>query len=155
MDVSEKLSVLSRIAWALNRRQVAWAVGGSLLLYFHGKVPAFHDIDLLTAEEDAAAVQETLCALGQLLPLRPPTSQYRTAYFREFVVDGVEVDVMAGLVIVKDGAPHRFPLLPKEIGPVVPVDGVQVPLHSLEAWRTYYALMGREEKARLISGGPL
>ena len=152
MDIPQKLAVLVRAARALEERGVTWAVGGSLLLYCKGRARDFHDIDLMVAEPDAPAAREALLALGTLQPPRPADPLYGTKCFLEFTVDGVDIDVMAGFSIFRDGVEHPFPLRRADIRDWAEVDGVRIPLQSLAEWRTYYALMGREEKVRMIDG---
>lgn len=150
MEQQRKLAVLARIAAELRQADVTWALGASGLLYFRGLAPDFHDLDLMVALEDAGKAERILDRLGQPLPPKPNASIYRTAVFREYTVDGVEVDLMAGMVIVKDGAAHDGSLHQEDIAGTVTVCGGHVPLHSLACWRRYYALMGRAEKAKLL-----
>ena len=147
----KKLAVLCRIAHALNEEGVLWALGGSLLLYFKGRAHEFHDIDIMAGEADIQAVKRRMCALGELLPPKPNPG-YKTRHFLEFVVDGVEVDVMAGFVIVKDGADYDCSLRPERVAEHISLGGEDIPLQRLEDWRRYYELMGRTEKLKLIDG---
>lgn len=149
MTTQEKLCVLVKAAEALDRRAVVWAVGASALLYCKGIVTDFHDIDLMVAEEDASRACEALLSLGALVP-SSPSPQYRTRLFREFLVDGVEIDLIAGFSIVCDGQEHYFPLKREDIQDTALINGRPIPLQPLQAWRRYYSLMGRGEKVRLI-----
>ncbi len=151
MDEREKkLEVLCRIAHALNEEGALWALGGSLLLYFKGRTDTFHDIDIMAGEADIETVKRRLCALGELLPPKPKPG-YKTRHFLEFVIDGVEVDVMAGFVIVKEGVDYDCSLLPEQVAEHISLEGEDIPLQSLSDWRRYYELMGRPEKAKLAS----
>lgn len=149
MDTEKKLEVLSRVGDALNRRGVVWAVGASLLLYLKGIVPTFQDIDILVAEADVEQAREALLPLGTQHP-ENPNAQYKTKHFLEFTIDGVDLDVMAGFVIVHEGREYAFPLEESGVAEYTLVNGVSIPLQPVEAWRTYYALMGRAEKVALI-----
>lgn len=151
MDTEHKLRVLAALARAFRERQVVWAVGASLLLYLKGKCETFHDLDLLVAERDIDAAREACLSLGELLPARE-TSQYRTRHFLEFVVEGVEIDLIAGFTILHGGQSHYFPLEAANIHDSAEVCGERIPLQSLEEWRHYYDLMGRPEKVALIDG---
>ena len=70
-DIRHKLRVLTRIAAALDGRGVTWAVGASAMLYLRGLTDSFHDIDLMTAEEDADAAADVTvtCRQGDLASL--------------------------------------------------------------------------------------
>ena len=154
MEQQRKLAVLARIAAELRQADVTWALGASGLLYFRGLAPDFHDLDLMVALEDAGKAERILDRLGQPLPPKPNVSIDPTAVFREYTVDGMEADLMEGMVIVKDGAAHDCSLRPEDIGGTVTVCGRHVPPHSPARRRRYYALMGREEKAKLLSHLP-
>ena len=150
-EVEGKLKVLSRIAQALNARSLTWAVGGSLLLYIKGIVSDFHDIDIMVAEADADAAEAALSSLGSQLPVKPK-DRYRSKRFLRFLIDGVDVDVIAGFTIIYEGEEYYFPLTGKEIKDHAEIDGTLIPLQALGAWRRYYRLMGRDDKAALLEG---
>ena len=147
--IPEKLKVLGKIAAAFEEQQILWAVGASLLLWFKGKVPSFQDIDLMVYEPDLEKARAALEALGTLQPPKPQ-GRYRTRHFLEFLVEGVEVDLMAGLVILAEGREWDCSLTPDQVAEYYPLAGRAIPLQSLELWKRYYALMGRPEKARLL-----
>ena len=148
-DTEHKLKVLADIARELNKEKITWAIGASLMLYLRGIVTEFHDIDIMVAEEDAERAEQTICRIGEELPRRS-TAQYKTRWFIEFTVGGVDVDLMAGFVIVKDGTDHECPLLPEDITETRTVNGESIPLHSAVRWAEYYRLMGREAKADMV-----
>lgn len=151
MDAQSMLKVLSLIGAELDRGRITWAVSGSLALYLRSKAPLFHDIDLLVAEADAERAKAALLRLGELQPPNP-SPQYRTRHFWEFIVQGVEVDVMAGFAIVKGGREYYFPLEAGAVLERVPVNGAAVPLQPLPELRIWYELMDRAEKVRMIDG---
>ena len=148
-DTEHKLKVLADIARELNKEKITWAIGASLMLYLRGIVTEFHDIDIMVAEEDAERAEQTICRIGEELPRRG-TAQYKTRWFIEFTVGGVDVDLMGGFVIVKDGTDHECPLLPEDITETRTVNGESIPLHSAVRWAEYYRLMGREAKADMV-----
>lgn len=81
-----------------------------------------------------------------------PNAQYRTRCFLEFTVRGVDVDVMAGFVILENGQEHDCALKPEQVAEHILVRGEDIPLQSLEDWRRYYAWMGRTSKVAMIDG---
>lgn len=75
-----------------------------MMLYFKGIVTEFHDIDLLIAEKDIKIVNSILVEIGKRLPLsQTPNSMYKTKAFMEYVIDSIDIDVMAGFGIIKEG----------------------------------------------------
>ncbi len=148
-DIEKKLKVLSNIAHVLNEKNVVWAVGASMLLYFKGKTDFFHDIDLMVSEDDVEKLKEQLLPMGLLAPPKLD-KQYKTRHFLEFTIDGIDVDVMAGFVIVKDGRDVDCSLFPEQIEEYIQLNGETIPLQSLSDWRRYYELMGRSSKVEMI-----
>lgn len=149
MDKQAKLQVLADIAGALNGEGVTWAVGGSLLLWFKGIADDFHDIDLSLAPEDVPKALRCLSRVGTQREVKP-NDRFRSACFLSFLIAGVEVDVIAGLVIVCGEESHAFPLTRAQIAEQIDVCGERIPLQSVQDWKHYYALMGRESKVQLI-----
>lgn len=149
MDIQKKLGVLEKVAAKLNSHGVTWAIGASLLLYLKGKVTEFQDIDLMVMEEDVEQLKSLLQPMGQLQAPNPD-AQYKTKHFLEFVIDQVDVDVIAGFVIVHDGKDYSFPLQKEDIAEYITVNSQQIPLQSLAQWRSFYELMGRTEKVKII-----
>lgn len=147
--VEHKLTVLSQIAKELNQRNITWAVGASLLLYFKGIVPDFNDIDIMVVEDEIDEVKEIFLSYG-ILQAPNPNVTYRTRHFLEFLVEDIEIDVMAGFVIMSNNTEHNFPLKAENIKEFAQVKGVTIPLQSVEEWRRYYQLMGRDERVKLI-----
>lgn len=148
-DIEHKLHVLSHISGLLNKANVTWAVGASLLLYLKGKTDLFHDIDLMILESDIETTKQILSKEGILLPAHPDR-QYHTRHFLEYVIDGVDFDVMAGFVIVNDGQEYDCSLKESDITESISIHGQQIPLQSLDCWKYYYSLMGRNEKVKMI-----
>jgi hypothetical protein len=148
-NVKDKLTLLSQIAKELNNKNVTWAIGASTMLYFKGIVSEFNDIDIMVAEEDVDVVKEVLLSLGEMQSPNP-NIEYRTRCFLEFQVEGVEIDIMAGFVIIDKENEHYFPLKKENIKDFTEIDGIKIPLQSLEEWRNYYQLMGRDEKVHMI-----
>ncbi len=145
----KQLSVLEKVAAALNQAGIVWCLGASGLLYFKGKIDSFNDIDILVAEDDVPQLKEILLEMGTLAPPNP-NAQYKTRHFLEFTIDGVDVDIMGGFVIVCDGIAHDCSLLPEQIAEMVFLNGETIPLHDLKLWRQYYEWMGRSDKVAIL-----
>lgn len=148
-EIEKKFEVLSKIAKELNDNNITWAIGASLLLYIKGISSEFHDIDIMVAERDVQALKNILLPLGELQS-KNPNIQYKTKQFLEFKVEGVDIDVMAGFVIVNKGRSFYFPLDKDNIMDYTEINGVKIPLQSVKEWRKYYELMGRTEKVKII-----
>lgn len=150
METAEKLAILAKVAAEMNARQLQWAVGGSTLLYFHGIVERFNDIDLMLALKDAAAAKAALLAMGAVEKPAVKSDRFRTVCYEKFTLERLDIDLMAGFTILKDGRAYAFPLSSQTIENVAVAGGEPVPLQALRVWRKCYALMDRPEKAKLI-----
>ena len=65
-------------------------------------------------------------------------------------IEDVEVDMMAGFGIIHEGKEYDCSLYENQIVKHVEVNGVRIPLQSVDLWREYYHLMNREHKVKLI-----
>ncbi|MCO7125050.1 nucleotidyltransferase family protein [Sporolactobacillus shoreicorticis] len=149
MDTAKKCAALVKIAKALNQSGITWAVGGSSLLYFKGIAQKFNDIDIMIAEHDVAKVKALLnnhekSRQGDF------QTQYRSKFFGEYVIEGVDFDLIAGFTIVNKNGVHYYPLDEANIKEIAVIDKTSIPLQSVEDWTTYYNLMGRTDKVEMI-----
>ena len=146
--IDEKLSVLSEMAKEFNKENLLWAVGASLMLYFKGCVDDFNDIDIMVSNDDAEKMETILNHMGKALPYEK--GNYETKCFRKFIINGVEIDMIGGFAIVKDGVVYDCDLNKLQIAEYIEVNGEKIPVHSVTLWRKYYELMGRTNKVEII-----
>lgn len=147
--IEKKLKILTKVAKELNANNITWAIGASLLLYFKGITDEFHDIDIMVAERDVEDIKKILLSFGRLHP-KNPNVQYKTKDFMEFEIEGIDFDIMAGFTIVNNGIEHYFPFEKKNIKEYIGIEGIDIPLQSVEDWLTYYKVMDRTEKVKMI-----
>lgn len=145
----QKIELLKKIALQFEKADITWALGGSMMLYFKGIVPVFQDIDLMVADADAQTVQSILCSMGQMQP-QTPNPKFRSKAFMEFVIDSVDVDVIAGFAIVSGDSVVDCSLQKEQIAERMPLGEACIPLQSPALWCRYYRLMDRNEKAQMI-----
>lgn len=148
-DIDNKLEVLKKVASKFNKNKIRWAVGASLLLYFKNIAETFNDIDIVIDEKDVDKAKEILLSLGTMKE-RDSNEGYKTKCFLEFIIDNVELDIMAGFTIIHEGRDFYFPLIEDEITKTIKIKEENIPLHSVKAWRNYYYLMGRTKKVEMI-----
>ena len=147
----DKISLLKRIAHRLNEAQVEWCLGASMMLYFKGIVSEFHDIDLMISVDDVEVVKTILSEMGTPYPSdHEPNPMYQTKCFMEYVIDEIDVDVMAGFAIVRDGEIYDCSLCKEQITDQRMLDDEVIPMQSPRLWCRYYRLMGRSAKADMI-----
>lgn len=149
--VKEKLELLEKIAYYFNKENVEWALGASMLLYFKGITTEFHDIDLIVSTDDVKKVKDILLGMGKIQESnQDQNSIYRTKTFMEFVIDDIDVDVMAGLAILYEGKLYDCSLSENQIVEKIKLGRELVPLQSPQLWCKYYQLMGRKEKMKMV-----
>ena len=143
-------SVIKMVAQLLNDEEIIWGVGASVMLSHYGIVQDPGDIDIMVDMKDIHRLDSILSRLGERVE-GVPDETYKTRFFYEYMIDGVEVDVMAGLCIHNGGRDHFFDFTRDSIGGSMEVDGVEVPLAKLEEWYEIYRVIpGRGKKAKDI-----
>lgn len=148
-EIEKKIEVLKQIAHRFNEAHIMWALGASMLLYFKGITELFQDIDLMVANDDVERVRIILSEMGEIQPPNP-NPKYRTKTFMEFIINSIDVDVMAGFSIISDGKIFDCSLQEEQIVEKMPLGTELIPLQSPLLWREYYRLMGRTEKVKMI-----
>lgn len=144
------LNTLSYIGENLNRHDIKWAVGGSILLNQFGLVDNPNDIDLFVDLNDIDRVDSILKDIG-IRKLNEKSKTYSTKFFYEYIVNEVDVDVMAGFSINHDKGVFEYVFDNHSITKVVNINGIDIPLTSLEDWYVIYQLIpNRELKVKII-----
>ena len=68
----------------------------------------------------------------------------------EFIINSIDVDVMAGFSILDDGKLYDCSLKKEQIVEWISLDNEKIPLQSPLLWKEYYKRMGRKEKVLMI-----
>lgn len=148
MNHNEKLEVLTKVASIFNEHHIFWRLGASCMLYLRGYVDHFDDIDVMIGLDDVTNVKELL----KSYPWKERTSneKYQTKAFLEYVIDGVEFDIMAGFAIVNEGKIHDCSLSIHDPYDILWLDDIEIYLSKVDTWLRYYQLMNREDKVKII-----
>lgn len=154
--------VLNMVADKLNKENITWGIGASVMLHHYGLVSMPNDIDILVDIKDIENVDSILKEMGEKKPLNP-IKTYSTKYFYEYEVQGVDIDVMAGFIINHEGGSyeytfHKDSLVFAKVNGLVNdpsvefnLDNITLPYTTLEDWYVLYQLIpGRENKVQLI-----
>ena len=167
MSAEGKLRVLAQIANRLNAAEIQWALGASAMLYLNGVADRFDDLDIMVQTDQALRAKDILKSMGAMKAANPAAavrspggitaSSSHTAatssitiYFFEFVIGGVDVDLMGGFTIREGEIEHDCSLKPFQIAETREICGEKVPLQALSVWREYYEWMGRRAKVEMI-----
>ncbi|TAN63786.1 hypothetical protein WS9_015415, partial [Paraclostridium sordellii 8483] len=141
---------LSYIGDKLNKANILWGVGASILLNQFGMVDTPNDIDIFIDIKDIYKSDKILKKLGKKREYEE-TSKYSTKYFYEYVINGIDIDVMAGFAINHDNGVYNYIFDNMSISEYKLINGVSIPFTSLEDWYIIYQLIpNREIKVEMI-----
>ncbi|WP_339230489.1 hypothetical protein NSQ77_09215 [Oceanobacillus sp. FSL K6-2867] len=141
---------LMKIGEQLNKSNIEWAVGGSLLLQHYQLIDSPNDIDILVAEKDTDLIRHTMSQVGreQAATRKDP---FRTTYFYQYEVDEAGVDVMGNFAIEHNQGTYKLFFDANHIVDRKNIQGVFIPLSALEDWFVLYQLIpNKQEKAARI-----
>lgn len=137
------------LADKLNKQDVTWGLGGSMLLNFYGIVDSVNDIDIVVDIKDR---DKLLDAIKECVSLEKSVStEYLTDYFYAAFINRVEIDFMLNFKVRTEAGLYVFPFGKDKIEKQVELDGITVNLCRLSEWEKAYRAMGRENKADLIA----
>ncbi|WFD12186.1 hypothetical protein [Tepidibacter hydrothermalis] len=143
-------NTLSYIAEKLNKEKVVWAVGASLLLNHYGLVDKPNDIDILIDLNDIEKADIILKSIGEK-KVYEKSDTYSTKYFYEYIINGIDIDVMAGLSINHNEGIYKYNFDSNSILQSTKINGIHIPLTSLEDWYVLYQIIpNRENKVTMI-----
>lgn len=151
----DKIKILKKIAREFNQAHITWSLGASMLLYFKGITTEFYDIDIMIVNEDAELVKRIMKSLSAELQPPKPNDKYQTKTFLEYVLEGVDVDIMGGFGIVYGGKTIDCSLHPDQIVEYLDLGNEKIPLQSVDLWCKYYELMGRDNKVQMIKNATI
>ena len=146
--IDNKLEVLKKLSILFNKHSITWNIGASCMLYLRNIIDDFNDIDIMISLEDVSKVKELLKEFH--LDEKQPTTKYRTKVFLEYIIDSIEIDIMAGFLIVKDEKEFYFPLQKESNMEQIYIDNCPIYLETVHNWLNYYRLMGRDDKVAIM-----
>lgn len=143
-------NTLSYIGEKLNNSNIVWGVGASILLNQFGLIDKPNDIDILIDIKDIEKANEVLKSIGEKKKWEK-TATYSTKYFYEYIIDGIDVDVMSGLAVNHNSGVFEYIFDNNSISEFKIINGVSIPFTSLEDWYVIYQLIpNRESKVKMI-----
>lgn len=143
-------NTLSYIGKKLNDEGILWGVGASILLNKFGFIDKPNDIDIFISLDDIEKADEILKSIGEKKKWEK-ASTYSTKYFYEYVINGIDIDVMAGFAVNHNNGTFRYVFDEKSISEFQIINGISIPFTSLEDWYVIYQLIPkREAKVEMI-----
>ena len=141
----KKEKTLAKVASILNENNVVWVVGGSYLLYVKKIVDSFGDFDILTTEDDIDNIIILMRAIDGFQSYASEEKPEDNYVLHIFLIDGFSFEFGVGFSKAYKGKIHYCPMEPNNISDSTLINGVRIPLDSLEAWMWYYLLLERKE----------
>ncbi|RVT48775.1 hypothetical protein EMM73_02160 [Rheinheimera sediminis] len=121
-----------------------WAIGGSFLLQCYGIEPQARDLDLVCTLQRFEEFKTLLSQYAQVVPvsLHPI---YRSKGFARFRKNGLELELMAGIQVLKDDGLQAFEFLPEKTS-----WQQDLPLMQLADWLELYQLFERPKRVKQL-----
>lgn len=143
-------NTLSYMGEKLNNSNIVWGVGASILLNQYGLIDKPNDIDIFVDIKDIERADEILKSIGEKKKWEK-TAEYSTKYFYEYIIDGIDIDVMAGFAVNHNSGVFEYVFDYNSISQFKVINGVNIPFTSLEDWYVIYQLIpNREPKVKMI-----
>jgi hypothetical protein len=143
-------NTLGMIAELFNKNNIHWAVGGSLMLQHYNLITKPNDIDIIVSLQDIHQADKLLLSLGNKKK-QTSKKEFATAYFYQYELSGINVDVMVDFAIVHSKGIYTYPFDQHSIIVSSTIQGIPIPYCALEDWYVLYQLMeNRQVKVKLI-----
>ncbi|HBY97811.1 MAG TPA: hypothetical protein DEP84_28370 [Chloroflexi bacterium] len=143
------LQVLHTIHERLSDSAVSWALTGSLGFALQGVPVEPHDIDIQTDEVGAYAIEERLSEWVSSRVNFSSTERIRS-HFGALTIGGIRVEIMGAIQKRLEDGTWEDPVDLACHKRIVEVEGMRVPVLSLEYEVQAYRKLGRFERAALL-----
>jgi len=145
--MKNKIEVLKQIAIALNKEDISWGVGASMLMHLKGIDTVVNDIDIVIDILDLRKFRNIVNKYNYTREIK--SIKYPTEHFYELIIKDIDIDIMFNFKVQTDKCIYEYPFL-KDHLEVISIDGVKVYLLPLNDWLDAYKAMGRDEKVNIL-----
>lgn len=143
------LKVLRKINERLNNTSINWAVTGSLGFALQGVPIEPNDIDIQTDKRGAYEIERHFSEFVTKRVTFSSTERIRS-HFGELMIDGIKVEIMGDIQKRNKDGSWEKPVSLEYHKRVVEVEGMKVPVLSLEYEYKAYLKLGRVDKAEML-----
>jgi hypothetical protein len=133
----------------LDGQPIRWALTGSAGMALQGVPVEVHDLDLQTDEQGAYALAKRLEAYV-VTPVRWLESERIRSHLGKFAVEGVQVEVMGGIQKRLEDQSWEEPVQIELYRRWIEVEGMRLPVLSLEYEYQAYLRLGRSDQAERL-----
>jgi hypothetical protein len=149
MIPNQHLQVLRRIVMCLKGRSIPWVVTGSVGMALQGVPLEVHDIDIQTNKDGAYAIERVLMEY-KVKPVRYRESKCIRSHLGMLEIDGIQVEIMGDIQKRLENRAWEEPVNVETYRHWVKIDGMLVPVLSLDYEYQAYLRLGRTEKAEML-----
>lgn len=146
---SRFLVVLQKIYERLETCNVPWVITGSFGMALQGMDMEVHDIDLQTDQSGAYEIESRFSEYV-ITPVRYLSSERIRSHLGKLEIDSIKVEIMGAIQKRIDEHTWEEIVRVEEHRKWVNIEGMQIPVLSLEYEYQAYLKMGRVEKAEMI-----
>jgi len=143
------LKVLRKINAQLNNTSVNWAVTGSLGFALQGVPVEPNDIDIQTDKRGAYEIERYFSEFVTKRAKFSSTERIRS-HFGELMIDGIKVEIIGDIQKRLEDGSWENPVDLEQHKRVVEVEGMKVPVLSLEYEYQAYLKLGKIDKAEML-----
>jgi len=133
----------------LKDNRINWVITGSLGMALQGVTVDVHDIDIQT-DKDGAYEIESRFSEYVVKPVRYSISERIHSHFGILEIGGIKVEIMGDIQKRLDDQTWGEPVKVERHKCLVEIDGMQIPVLSLEYEYQAYLKLGRNEKAEML-----
>ena len=143
------LKVLRKINTQLSNTNVNWAITGSLGFALQGVPAEPNDIDIQTDKRGAYEIERHFSEFMTKRVTLSSTEKIRS-HFGKLMIDGIKIEIMGDIQKRLEDGNWENPVNLEHHKRVVEVEGMKVPVLSLEYEYQAYMKLGRIEKAEML-----
>jgi len=143
------LDALRKIYARLKDCQANWVITGSLGMALQGMDIEVHDIDIQTDQRGAYEIESRFSEYV-VKPVRYSVSERIRSHYGMLELDDIKVEVMGDIQKRIDEQMWEEPVKVEQYRRWVEIEGMQIPVLSLEYEYQAYLKLGRTEKAEML-----
>jgi len=143
------IKVLRKINTRLNNTSVNWALTGSFGFALQGVPIKPNDLDIQTNKEGAYEIERHFSEFVTKRVIFSSTKRIRS-HFGKLMIDGIKVEIMGDIQKRLENGSWENPVDLVRHKRVVEVEGMKVPVLSLEYEYQAYLKLGRVDKAEML-----
>jgi hypothetical protein len=143
------IEVLRKIYTRLKDSDVNWAVTGSLGFALQGVPVTVHDIDIQTDKSGAYKIEDLLSEFV-ISKVTFSSAEKIRSHFGKLMIDEIKVEIMGDIQKRCEDGSWEEPVDLSKYKRVVEIQGMKIPVLSLEYEYQAYLRLGRVDKAEML-----